>query len=346
MRTVGITFFPGWRERLGGFESTIKSAWDMGFTEIFVGLGPGTHWRTPVTEAIKLGKDIMKRAQLMGYYVFSDISPSILSQLGIGIQEIWKLRDMGITGVKLDYGFAIDAVNPIISQGMYVELNASTVTEEEARKLTEIITTEKIRASHNYYPVPFTGLSLEAVKRRSSILEGMGIRVGGFIPTSDFKLRTTAEALRELPPKIASQVLFSLGVSRVLIGDPFPTWKDLAEVSRSRREDWITVRLRPYPGIIGDIFGRLFVLDKDKEYAIVGFNPLPLYVPPKNTVMRRRGTVCLVNEKREFTEVWIMKRDAPPDPAFNVIGEIGEEDLRLIELSSKVVFEAHSPIKP
>lgn len=81
---IGFSVFPGWKEIKDQQIRLVRKAKEFGFTEIFMGIGPGTHWNTPVSEAFQIAKEIL--AEAGEYYTFVDINPEILKVLNSSLK--------------------------------------------------------------------------------------------------------------------------------------------------------------------------------------------------------------------------------------------------------------------
>ena len=105
--------------------------------------------------------------------VILDISPAAFSK--ITLPPIYALR--------LDYGFSREEIVRLANEADYrIELNASTISEEDLRYLLNRGTRpERLRISHNFYPKPYTGLSHEEVLKKNLAFRKYGFKVAAFI---------------------------------------------------------------------------------------------------------------------------------------------------------------------
>ena len=115
-----------------------------------------------------------------------DVSPVTLDKLGCS--RIEDLLDLGITTVRLDFGFnARETVE--LSHSFRIVFNASTISTEDIRAWQAAgADFTRFAASHNFYPKRYTALSIDEVRRINQRLTNLGFTTMGFVP-GDGKLR-------------------------------------------------------------------------------------------------------------------------------------------------------------
>ncbi|QGA68578.1 MupG family TIM beta-alpha barrel fold protein [Sulfolobus sp. E11-6] len=330
-RSIGFSIFPGWKEIKDEQISLLKKGRDLGFSEIFMGIGPGTHWSTSVTEALVIAEDILREANKLDYYTFVDINPQILKELNASPRDLSPIMEIGFKGVRVDYGFSKEEIVEMSKQ-MTVELNPFEINEEELDFIVKNANLERIKACHNYYPVPYSGISKEIFLEKNRMFKERGIEIGAFIANPKFNLRTTLEVLRYVEPFDSANYLFKL-VDRVLIGDPIPDYESLSQVSEVFKSDITKIRIKIYDGSIDKTLdNRKFVVEKYRDYAIVCYTKDNIY----------QGEVCYTKIfKNAVTvrgkEVWIFTEDLGVGP-YRLIGEIDDINLEILKMSKEVVF--------
>ena len=109
----------------------------------------------------------------------ADISPATLGLLDLEPDEVGRLRDWGVTMVRIDYGFTPAEVARIARAGGFrIAVNASTVTADELAELDGL----DVVGWHNYYPRPETGLSWAFFVAQNELLSRHGLEIYAFIP--------------------------------------------------------------------------------------------------------------------------------------------------------------------
>lgn len=201
----------------------IQRAAKNGFQYIFTSLHIPEEEGFSFVEKVKwLGKT----AQDVHMEVMADVSPASLERLSLTFEELPQLKDWGISGVRMDYGFTAKQI-AWLSHSLKIGLNASTVYEAQlVELLNEGLLPNQSEAWHNFYPKPFTGISKQALKDRNELFHRFGIRTMGFVPGDD-RLRgplheglPTIEDHRNIPPLEAALELRALDTDKICIGDP------------------------------------------------------------------------------------------------------------------------------
>lgn len=230
---LGISIFPGWKEIKQEQLKLIKDAWDLGYSQIFMGIGPGTHWRTPASEAYIEAKDYLNLANKLGYYTFFDVNPLIFQELNVTPQTVYKFKEHGFSGIRVDYGFSTEQIIQMTSP-INIELNPFEFEIKDLDMFLSKVNVEKVGVMHNYYPVFYTAISFEEALNKSKPFKERGLSVGAFVDNSKYRLRTTLEILRFKSPGYAGRYLFLASIAdRIFIGDPIPDEADLLSLKNS-----------------------------------------------------------------------------------------------------------------
>ena len=174
-----------------------------------------------------------------------DVGPETCAKLGC--ESLEGLADLGVTHLRLDYGFTA-AETASLARTFHIVCNASTVTKADIASWRAAgADLARFTACHNYYPKPGTGLDLDEVRRMNDLLSAQGFEVLGFVP-GDGVLRgplheglSTIEEHRARRTEIARNMLelgISGGCDGVLVGDVDLTasgWEALSQVAAGSR---------------------------------------------------------------------------------------------------------------
>uniref|UniRef100_A0A2U9IPK8 6-phospho-N-acetylmuramidase N-terminal domain-containing protein n=1 Tax=Acidianus sulfidivorans JP7 TaxID=619593 RepID=A0A2U9IPK8_9CREN len=328
---LGFSIFPGWKEIKDEQIKLLKDARELGFSEIFMGIGPGTHWKTPVSEAFEISKEILKVANELDYYVFFDINPEILNTLNSSPTDLSKIKAAGFKGVRVDYGFTKEEIVEMSKQ-LIVELNPFEITEKEIDFILKNTNPEMVRAVHNYYPLIYSGISRDIFMEKNRIFKERGIKIGAFLSHPKFYLRTTLEFLRFVDPFDSANYL-SKFVDRVLIGDPIPDKETLVKVSTAVNSETTKVRVKVYDeNVFKLIENKKFYVIKDKEYGIVCHsNNIPFQGDYCYTKIFKNAVTLKGND------VWIFLKDLGVAP-YRLIGEIDDINMEILKMSNEVIL--------
>ncbi len=340
----GISAYIGLGSSLATIQSYLELAQHYGYTRLFTSLHiPEANAKTVVTDF----KHFITTAVQLGYAVTADISAQAFALLGASQADLSPLKELGLATLRLDYGFSPEQIAALThSNDLEIELNASTVTPANLYQLRQAKADfTKIRACHNYYPRPETGLSFQLFAQRSQLFRDYGIPVLAFIPSRNcprgpiFAGLPTLEQHRSLPPALAAKELLACQlVDGVLFGDPLVPAAELAAVAAldthsielqivvkqdtSAAERTIlfashTNRLDPGEKVI-----------RSQEARTLCPNPI-IARPPQQ---RQVGAVTIDNQNycRYMGEMQIVRASLPPDHRVNVAAQVISEELFLL----------------
>jgi hypothetical protein len=328
MRSIGILSQSWRREKINELKQIAEEAGKLGFNEIWSGVDP---------KYIEGIKEISAIAEKYGMYFFVDLNPDIIRGFGASPGNLEIFKNLGIGGLRLDYGFSINDIIKMANNnlGLKIELNASIFPLEKLDYIVNNVKdVESLKASHDFYPIKYTALSLEDTIRKSKEFKDRGIPVAAFVSTPrEIEGRTTVEMLRGKNVGKSASILFNSGyIDRVIIGDPLPKIEELNEAKESR--EYTKLRVLVYPGLTDEekkMFNTIFYDVRVKEYALALNNVIENNITKRNITRRFRGSVTVMNGRKDVVEVWIFKKEVEADIRFNVIGEVFPEDMDLLD---------------
>lgn len=242
MARFGVSVFLGGAElptRLNGY---LQAVAQRGGTEIFTSLHIP---EVPFEAAVGQLADLTSAARAHGMAVVADIAPGALTKLGASPDQLSILAELGLAGVRLDYGFGAAAIAQFArnSLGLRVQLNASTIDPAFlAETMAAGADPALLEVCHNYYPRPETALSWAHFTQTSTLCRGYGLRVAAFVPGSGERRGPlhlglpTLEVHRDRPAGEAAAELFATGlIDAVLLGDPWATEAELDGVAAAMK---------------------------------------------------------------------------------------------------------------
>lgn len=293
-------------------------------------------------------KKIAETCYENGLNLVADISPNTLKKFNINKNEMLEFFEkLGLTGVRLDYGFTSKEIKAI-SEKMLIVLNASTLTEEIIKEYQEVeLDFSRVKICHNYYPRKETGLDKNFFINKNKWLKSLGFIVSAFVagdgvlrgpiysglPTiEDHRFRTPFSAYLDL--------LQNCDVDEVYIGDI-----DIKDSSYKQFEEYLNhkkVLLHCSITITdSNLLKRLNIEHTNRKDVardcirssksrIIEFEDNEII--PENTIFRKKGSITIDNELygRYMGEIQITKADLKEDEKVNVLGEIHEKDLELL----------------
>ncbi len=176
----GISAYIGLDQSLETVCNYLKLARQYGYTRLFTSL------HIPEADPELLLRDFktfITYAKSLDYEITADISPQAFTLLEASISDLSPLKNLGLSTLRLDYGFSPEEIATIThTSGLHIELNASTVTPTILQEIYAAnADLNKIRACHNYYPRPETGLSFSLFAERCKLFRHYNIPVLAFI---------------------------------------------------------------------------------------------------------------------------------------------------------------------
>lgn len=323
-------------------ERLIKRAKAAGATYAF------TSMHIPEEQGVDYERDARRILGLMHEADISlivDVGPETYEKLGC--DSIDGLYDLGITHVRLDYGFSVEETVRL-SHTFHIVFNASTVTKAEiAAWRAAGADFSRFAACHNFYPKQHTGLALEDVRRMNDRLSAYGFEIIGFVP-GDADLRgplheglPMIEGHRYRRDDLALNMLeaaYGAGCDIVLVGDPGLTdgsWERLHQLSAGY-VDLKSSLSEPYEYLYGQVHH-----DRpDSSAEIIRSPESRTTLRPERGIApdasagasRLAGTVAVSNSGylRYEGELEISRVDMSGDERMNVAGKVASEDLRLL----------------
>ncbi|WP_078382264.1 DUF871 domain-containing protein [Sutcliffiella halmapala] len=356
---LGLSIYLG-QQSIEQMESYMKKMHEAGFRTIFTSLHIPEDDPTMYVAALK---QLGALAQSLDMELMADLSPSSWKYLDLSIEEAIVLKEWGVTGIRVDYGFSPEQI-AMLSKEMKVALNASTIDEAFLQLLMNAgLQTDQVEAWHNFYPRPETGLDDQWFKIRNQWLKEQGLTVMAFIP-GDQQLRGPLELGLPTVEKHRGQSVFAaylemtndFYVDKVCIGDRSikdATWKQfmkyqediiliyceslsLSEEERSILQMKHRNRMDPARDVIRS--------ESSRFYAQKG----RINIEPNNQIPRTKGTITIDNSNygRYVGELQVALKDLQPDEKVNVIGRVYEQDhplLSMIRPGQSFLFSNYDP---
>lgn len=323
-------------------EKIIERARRAGATMAF------TSMHIPEEEGVDYERDARCLLGLLhdaGISLVVDVGPETYEKLGCS--RIEELADLGITHVRLDYGFTPEETVRL-SDTFHIVFNASTVTKAEISAWRAAgADFSRFVACHNYYPKQHTGLAIEDVRAMNDRLSSYGFEVIGFVP-GDGELRgplheglPMIEEHRERRGDVALNMLeaaYGAGCDVVLIGDP-----DLSEESWARfaqlSAGYIELQCEIGSGY-EYLRGQVHHDRPDSSARVIRSQESRTSLKPQVAIKadecagkpRFAGSIAVSNSDylRYMGELEIARVDLPGDYRMNVVGCISKKDLRFI----------------
>lgn len=341
---ISLYFSNGMEKNIKLIKKAVKSGVKYVFTSLHIPEETGVDYRVDMQKlllACKEGK----------LNLIVDVGPETLEKLGV--DNIDELKELGITHVRLDYGFnARETVQ--ISKSFYVVFNASTIAEEEIlewKKSGADFT--RFAACHNFYPKQYSALSIQRVKEINLRLKYLGFTTMAFVP-GNLELRgplfeglPTVEEHRNRKNEVLFNMLelnYEGACDVVLIGDVDVEEKDWRAV-KCLSDNYVELEadiLSAYEFVRNNIHhdrpdSSEYVIrsQESRQYKmeILSEETAKEYQgKEKNTLVRKPGSICISNQNylRYMGEVEIARVELPQDKRLNIIGQIGKNHIKYL----------------
>lgn len=322
----------------------LQSAYHYGCKEVFTSIHlPEFSFKEQMDFLSKLSA----LAQKEGMTITVDVGGNNFQKL-VSYQDTYK--DLKLDFIRLDYGFD-PALLASLKQAYGLKgfiLNASTVSAEELPILIQSLNklNVEIRACHNFYPRPETGLAADFVKYQYRLFKSYNIPVACCVPN---QLKPRLPLYAGLPTLEAhrylnfTQILYSCSeaelADELLFGDETLSDEQLKSI-------FDVLQLRPFKvkvSLVKDISDTEsdLILKKNHKFRYDS-NPLILrsqtsreiseygkYINARNTLERKAGSITIDNYKylRYSGELQVVLKDLKADERVNVVARVKPEEL-------------------
>lgn len=246
-----------------------------------------------------------------------------------------KLLEMDLI-LRLDYGFNPKEIAEL-SKNNRISINASTID----RKILEEILAfgankDNILAIHNYYPLEFSGLGEDYLKRRNDLFKSLGIETIAFVAGNENlrgpikKSLPTLESQRLKNPYLSFvELRRKYDMDSIIIAEGVDE-RCLSYIRDFDKDNKLSLKVK-----MNDEFNHIkgfrqrmdlseFVLRNEREYR---------KVEASTSFYAKRGDILILNEKagRYSGEIEICKRDLGLVADRNLIGKVDKEHIELID---------------
>ncbi|MBJ8052447.1 DUF871 domain-containing protein [Bacillus cereus] len=337
---LGVSIYLS-KERVEKQEEWLKLSKENGFSSIFTSLHIPEDDPNTYKELIQI---IGKQALEYEMELMVDVSPKSLHHLGMTYENVEKLLEWGITGLRMDYGIAPKEIASV-SHKMKVALNASTITESFWEELlAENIRVDRVEAWHNFYPRPETGLAKSFLQKQNKYLHECGIKTMAFIPGDDEKRGPLYEGLPTLekhrnmrPLEAYLELVQECDVDKVLIGDISGSIESVQGIAIASN-GIIPVRYESFTNemealkVVEKVHTNRLDPARDVIRSVESREENKVILQQMNTISRKKGSITIDNELygRYAGEMQIVMNDLPEDGKVNVVGMVVEEDVSLL----------------
>lgn len=189
-----VAIYPSaqWKQQTGKWAEYLKLAREYGFGEVFSSIHLP---ELGLADQVEMLEELGGLAGNLGMELTVDIGGGEIGQLLEDQEMCARVRSACIGLLRLDYGFSREQAGELYNRlgikGFVI--NASIYSQREAEKvkadLAAIDPTIELRACHNFYPRPETGLDREFFECQNHIFAGLGLTTYACIPGKAIPVR-------------------------------------------------------------------------------------------------------------------------------------------------------------
>lgn len=269
-----------------------------------------------------------------------DISPATFEKLGVENGDYNRLKELGFTALRLDYGF--DDFNEVkkLQEDFELILNASVVNGDDLKEALDAgVSLDNMTVLHNFYPLTGTALPVDYFKDINKDYEKYGIKTMAFVPGDHLKRFPLYEGLptlekhRTMHPYVAAvELILDFHIEDILIGDSEAEFNTLEWI-----EAFMKDRVIHLPAYLEKeyrhLYNQSFEIRRDLSDAMVRLvSPRISEIPIRKNNGFKKGAITMENAlaERYSGEIQIKKEDGFV-PRSNVLGFVYPEFLELLK---------------
>jgi hypothetical protein len=113
-----------------------------------------------------------------GFTFFMDVTPVIISKLGLTVNNLGSLQNYGVAGLRIDTGFSLRDMGFIANSGLATALNASTCDEKTCAEMAPL----KPLGWHGFHSRPETGITIQYYLSQNDLCRKFSMPIFTYIP--------------------------------------------------------------------------------------------------------------------------------------------------------------------
>lgn len=349
MKKLGVSIYPS-RSNFEEDKEYLDLASKFGFTRIFTSL---LEIKGNTDEVVNRFRKIIQYGNSLGMETILDINPNLFEQLGINYGDLGFFKELGATGIRLDHGFtgAEEAKMTKNPHDLIIEVNMSSGTKYIDNVMSYQPDTEKLYASHNFYPQRYSGISQQHFEHTTEMFNQYNLQTAAFVnsqygelgPWPVQKGLCTLERHRDL--SIRTQVThFRLmdTIDDLLIGNAYATKNELQRMSNA----YLSTHLIFEVDLIDEITNieEKIILGEEHQfrgdrsaYMIRSSSTRVKYrnedIQPNHAIPIKKGDILICNNDfgQYKGETQIALQDMENDGDRNVVGHLKDESIFLLD---------------
>lgn len=284
--------------------------------------------------------DFLQKVKEFGLTLVPDISPATFAKLGVAEGDYERLKELGFTALRLDYGF--DDFNEVkkLQQDFELILNASVVNGDDLKEAIDAgVSLENMTVLHNFYPLKGTALPVDYFREINKDYAAYNIKTMAFVPGDKLKRFPLYEGLptlekhRSMHPYVAAvELMHDFDIDDILIGDSEAEFSTLYWIESYMKDNIIHL-----PTVLDsehdNLYDKTFEIRKDLSETMIRLvSPRIPSIPILKNNGFKAGAITMENDLagRYSGEIQIQKYDGFV-PRSNVLGYIDPHFLDLLK---------------
>lgn len=347
---LGISVYPE-KSQKQEIINYINLASKYGFKRVFTCLLSVKDSKEKIAEDFK---EIINTARKNNMEVILDIAPNVFDDLKISYDDLSFFNELGATGIRLDIGFdgLKESQLTFNKFGLEIEINMSSGTKYVDNIMSYKPNKAKLIGSHNFYPMRYSGLSLEHFLKCCKQFKDYGLRTAAFVssnvaldgPWPIMDGLCSLEMHRDLP--ISSQVKHLMMIDDlddIIIANSFASEDELKSISELKN----FLELKIVFNKEATELEKKIVLDEEhfnrgdiSDYLIRSTQPRITYKesnfePSFTPDLIKKGYITIGNNDfgQYKGELHLAKKDHSNDKKRkNVVAKVSDEEIFLLDL--------------
>lgn len=349
MGKLGVSIYPS-KSEIEEDKKYLKLARDYGFTRTFTSLLEITG---DSEEVLAKFKEIISYGNKLGMETTLDINPSLFEQLGVSYKDLSFFKDIGAHSIRLDLGFT-GMEESLMTRNPYdlkIEVNMSSGTNYIENVMSYQPKRENLIASHNFYPMKYSGLSREHFDKTTAQFHPYRLNTAAFVTSQVGELGPwpvqtglcTLEEHRHLPIEVQVTHYKLMDVlDDLIIGNAYASEEELKAMSEAFLGAHPILPIEFKSGATD--LEKKVVLDElhhyrgDRSAYLIRSSWTRITYKKENfpvhdTGSIKKGSVVICNEDfgQYKGETQIALQELEDDGTRNVVAEISEEALFLLD---------------
>lgn len=271
MRELGVSIYPS-KSNVEEDKQYLDLASKYGVTRIFTSLLEITGDQD---EVVSKYKEIIEYGNALGMRTVLDVNPGLFEQLGASYEDLSFFKELGAFGIRLDHGFGgnVEAQMTKNAEDLDIEINMSSGTKYLDQIMVHVPNAEKLIASHNFYPMEYSGLSRDHFDKTTADYNRHNINTAAFVNSEVGELGpwpvqtglVSLEEHRHLPLHVQIAHYKAMGtIDDLLIGNAYASEEELRLASEVFFSPHILIPVELADGITD--LERKIILDETHVY--------------------------------------------------------------------------------